>query len=51
MIPYTLAAIVYDRGLRKDEFEQVIAYVWNNPVEAGMVEDPGQWPWLGVWTG
>ena len=41
----------YDRELRDREFEQVLAYIRGNPVEAGMVEDPGEWPWLGVWTG
>jgi REP element-mobilizing transposase RayT len=33
----------YDYVIRKGELEQVLAYVVENPVKAGLVEDWGQW--------
>jgi len=29
----------------------VVEYVRNNPVMAGLVETPEEWPWLGTWLG
>lgn len=39
----------YDRALREDEFDSALAYVWNNPLAAGISTDSGAWPRLGVW--
>ncbi len=27
------------------EFEKIRAYIWNNPVKAGLVEHPAEWPY------
>lgn len=35
----------YDHIVRDDEFERILAYVLNNPVKAGLVEDWKSWPW------
>lgn len=36
----------YDHWVRDGkEFERVIQYIEWNPVRAGLVEQPGQWPW------
>ena len=35
----------YDHMLRdRDEFDRALAYVHHNPVEAGLVEEQGDWP-------
>ena len=34
----------YDHVLRKGELERVVAYVLENPVKAGLVDDWEQWP-------
>ena len=30
-----------------DHFDAAVAYVLQNPVRAGLVDDPEDWPWLG----
>ena len=35
----------YDHVVRKGELERVLAYVLENPVKAGLVEDWEQWPY------
>jgi putative transposase len=35
----------YDHVVRKGELERVLAYVLDNPVKAGLVEDWEQWPY------
>jgi putative transposase len=36
----------HDHRVRREErLSDVIAYVHRNPVEAGLVEEPEQWPW------
>jgi REP element-mobilizing transposase RayT len=36
----------FERAIRDEaHLANVIAYVEQNPVEAGMVSDPGDWPW------
>ncbi|GAB3868127.1 transposase [Hymenobacter segetis] len=35
----------YDHVVRKGELERVVAYVLENPVKAGLVEDWEQWPY------
>ncbi|MFC7669529.1 transposase [Hymenobacter humi] len=35
----------YDHVVRKEELERVLAYVVENPVKAGLVEDWEQWPY------
>lgn len=36
----------WDRFMRDQRhFEQTISYIHNNPVKAGLVADPEQWPW------
>ncbi|ALW86634.1 hypothetical protein AUC43_17045 [Hymenobacter sedentarius] len=35
----------YDHVVRKGELERVLAYVVENPVQAGLVEDWEQWPY------
>jgi REP element-mobilizing transposase RayT len=35
----------YDHMVRKGELERVVAYVLENPVKAGLVEDWEQWPY------
>jgi len=40
----------YDRRLRSEkELEICVDYVYRNPVDAGLVDEPGQWPWAGAW--
>ena len=40
----------YDRRIRDlGEFESAVNYVVRNPVSAGLVDDPEQWPWVGSW--
>ena len=39
----------YDHILRKQEAAQeVVAYILNNPVRAGLVEEWEDWPWCGM---
>ena len=39
----------YDRAIRsQDELERTIRYVMNNPVKAGLVATPSDWPWTYV---
>lgn len=43
----------YDHALRKEESVlKVAAYIWENPVRAGLVDEPWQYPWSGsgVWS-
>jgi REP element-mobilizing transposase RayT len=43
----------YDHGLRKDEaLEQTAAYIWENPVRAGLVNQASEYEWSGslVWA-
>lgn len=41
----------FDRALRREETVAVVSeYVFNNPVEAGLVEEPGQYPYSGSFT-
>jgi len=36
----------YDHWARdEEEFYRIIAYIENNPVKAGLVTDPADWPW------
>jgi REP element-mobilizing transposase RayT len=36
----------WDTYIRNERhFESTIAYIENNPVKAGLVDDPGDWPW------
>ncbi|MGP8245213.1 MAG: REP-associated tyrosine transposase [Bryobacteraceae bacterium] len=36
----------YDHWVRDaDEFERIVAYIESNPVKAGLVEHPGDYPW------
>ncbi|MCX7969797.1 MAG: transposase [Armatimonadetes bacterium] len=38
----------YDRILRKDEeIATICDYIWGNPVRAGLVDEPHEYPWLG----
>jgi REP element-mobilizing transposase RayT len=38
----------YDRILRKEgAVVDVAAYIWDNPVTAGLVSDPWEYPWSG----
>jgi REP-associated tyrosine transposase len=38
----------YDRILRKeDAVVDVAAYIWDNPVKAGLAADPWEYPWSG----
>ena len=38
----------YDHALRKEEsLRRVAGYIWDNPVRAGLVEDPLDYPWSG----
>ena len=40
----------FDRFIRGERhFNYVIRYILNNPVKAGLVKDPGDWPWSGCW--
>jgi len=42
----------YDHALRKEEsVYQVTMYIWENPVRAGLVEEPYEYKWSGsdVW--
>ena len=39
----------HDRAIHEGEAEDVVTYVCYNPVEAGLVAVPEDWPWLGVW--
>jgi REP element-mobilizing transposase RayT len=40
----------YDRRIRDEaEFRTAVEYVARNPVEAGLVADPAEWPWVGAW--
>jgi len=40
----------YDRRIRDlGEFESAVNYVVRNPVSAGLVDEPEQWPWVGSW--
>ena len=42
----------YDHILRKEESVLKVAdYIWQNPVRAGLVDHPSQYPWSGseVW--
>lgn len=39
----------YDRAIRnEEELYRTITYIQENPVKAGYVEEPGEWPWLYV---
>jgi len=36
----------YDHTLRaEEEIEKIVAYIEQNPVKAGLVEEAAQWPW------
>lgn len=36
----------FDRYIRDEEhFRRVVRYIENNPVKAGLVRDPAEWPW------
>ena len=38
----------FDRTIRnRDDFANASNYIWTNPVRAGLVERPTQWPWWG----
>ncbi|MCK9518317.1 MAG: transposase [Dehalococcoidia bacterium] len=40
----------WDRRIRDErEWESTLFYVRRNPVEAGLVADESDWPWLGIW--
>lgn len=42
----------WDRFMRDERhFEQTIAYIHNNPVKAGLVARPEQWPWSSAFPG
>jgi REP-associated tyrosine transposase len=36
-----------ERVETEEHFERLCQYISNNPVTAGMVREPGEWPWLG----
>jgi REP element-mobilizing transposase RayT len=37
----------FDRAIRnEDELQRAFAYIKNNPVKAGYIEEAGDWPWL-----
>ena len=38
----------FDRALRDGELAPTLAYIVNNPVVAGLVEEPADWAWLFV---
>ena len=43
----------YERVLRRDEdIKEVARYIFENPVRAGLVQSPTEYPYLGseVWT-
>lgn len=38
----------YDQGLRREEsLAEVAKYIWENPVRAGIVDDPADYSWSG----
>ena len=40
----------FDRWIRnKSQFDHVVAYVEANPVKAGLVQRPEDWPWSSAW--
>lgn len=40
----------FDRLIRDEaEFRTAVEYVLRNPVQAGLVGDSDEWPWLGAW--
>jgi REP element-mobilizing transposase RayT len=40
----------YDHIVRRDEdLATISGYIMDNPVRAGSVEEPEQYPWLGQW--
>jgi len=41
----------WDRFIRNERhFQQVVEYIHQNPVKAGLVERPEQWPWSSACT-
>ena len=41
----------FDRYIRDAEhFDSTVRYIRNNPVKAGLVSEPEQWPWAGDGT-
>jgi len=36
----------FDRVVRSDERERALDYVWRNPVAAGLVSEPEEYPWV-----
>jgi len=45
--PSIWQARFYDRRLRSEEELAVcVQYVWRNPMDAGPVNDPEEWPWF-----
>jgi len=42
----------FDRWLRDEaEFRRTVRYIENNPVRAGLVQNPEDWPWSSAWRG
>ena len=44
----------FDRALRGEEsIQEVARYIWANPVRAGLVDNPSEYPWSGslAWPG
>lgn len=42
----------YDHVLRNvQDYEEKSLYIYMNPVKAGLVQDPAQWPWWGFGSG
>ncbi len=38
----------WDRIIRgRADYEETAHYIWNNPMERGLVDDPAKWPWWG----
>jgi REP element-mobilizing transposase RayT len=40
----------YDHWVRDErELERIVVYIENNPVQAGLVTDPSEYPWSSAW--
>jgi type I restriction enzyme R subunit/putative DNA methylase len=40
----------FDHWVRSGiEFDRIVSYIEFNPVKAGLVELPGDWPWSSAW--
>jgi len=39
----------FDRYVRPGDWDEVLAYIVNNPVAEGLCDDASTWPWRAVW--